>query len=407
MNIIVLGINHKTAPVEVREKYSFKEEELPDALQTLKNIEEVLECVILSTCNRVELYALMLTEDIEGLLDFLSGRARLKGHSLDQLRTLLYSHLNEKALEHICRVSSGLDSMVVGEPQIFGQMKDAYNIALRAGTAGPIFRSLFPQVFSLVKKINSATNIGRNNVSVSYAAVSLARKIFKNIQGKSVMILGAGEMGELTVRNLMGQGVKRVYVSNRTFEKAVKVAETLRGIPIMLYELFEYLPKVDIIISSISAEDYVIRREDALKFQSLRNGKPLIIIDISVPRSIDPKIAGLEYIYLYNIDDLKSVVESGLSLRIEEAQKANKLIEDKIQTILRQLKADDIEPTIAFLSNTAEDIRRQEYEKLMSSLNISEGEKCRIESFSRSVVGQIVHQSIIKMREYVNTMKFK
>ena len=407
MNIIVLGINHKTAPVEVREKYSFKEEELPDALQTLKNIEEVLECVILSTCNRVELYALMLTEDIEGLLDFLSGRARLKGQSLDQLRTLLYSHLNEKALEHICRVSSGLDSMVVGEPQIFGQMKDAYNIALRAGTAGPIFRSLFPQVFSLVKKINSATNVGRNNVSVSYAAVSLARKIFKNIQGKSVMILGAGEMGELTVRNLMGQGVKRVYVSNRTFEKAVKVAETLRGIPIMLYELFEYLPKVDIIISSISAEDYVIRREDALKFQSLRNGKPLIIIDISVPRSIDPKIAGLEYIYLYNIDDLKSVVESGLSLRIEEAQKANKLIEDKIQTILRQLKADDIEPTIAFLSNTAEDIRRQEYEKLMSSLNISEGEKCRIESFSRSVVGQIVHQSIIKMREYVNTMKFK
>ena len=407
MNIIVLGINHKTAPVEVREKYSFKEEELPDALQTLKNIEEVLECVILSTCNRVELYALMLTEDIEGLLDFLSGRARLKGQSLDQLRTLLYSHLNEKALEHICRVSSGLDSMVVGEPQIFGQMKDAYNIALRAGTAGPIFRSLFPQVFSLVKKINSATNIGRNNVSVSYAAVSLARKIFKNIQGKSVMILGAGEMGELTVRNLMGQGVKRVYVSNRTFEKAVKVAETLRGIPIMLYELFEYLPKVDIIISSISAEDYVIRREEALKFQCLRNGKPLIIIDISVPRSIDPKIAGLEYIYLYNIDDLKSVVESGLSLRIEEAQKANKLIEDKIQTILRQLKADDIEPTIAFLSNTAEDIRRQEYEKLMSSLNISEGEKCRIESFSRSVVGQIVHQSIIKMREYVNTMKFK
>jgi glutamyl-tRNA reductase len=188
------------------------------------------------------------------------------------------------------------------------------------------------------------------------------------------MILGAGEMGELTVRNLMGQGVERVYVLNRTFEKAVKVAETLRGIPIMLYELFEYLPKVDIVISSISAEDYVIRREEALKSQSLRNGKPLIIIDISVPRSIDPTIAGLENIYLYNIDDLKSVVESGLSLRTEEAQKANKLIEDKIQTILRQLKADDIEPTIAF---------------------------------SRSLVGQIVHQSILKMREYVNTMKFK
>jgi len=407
MNIVVLGINHKTAPIEVREKYSFKEEELPEALQTLKNIEEVLECVILSTCNRVELYALTLTEDIEGLLDFLSGRARSEGQSPDQLRTLLYSHLNEKALEHICRVSSGLDSMVVGESQIFGQIKDAYNSALRAGTAGSIFRSLFPQVFSLVKKINSVTNVGRNNVSVSYAAVSLARKTIENLQGKSVMILGAGEMGELTVRNLVGQGVKGVYVSNRTFDKAVKVAETLSGVPIMLYELMEYIPKVDIVISSISAENYVVNLEEALKFQPQRNGKPLIIIDISVPRSIDPRISGLEDIYLYNIDDLKSVVESSLSLRTEEAQKANKLIADKIQKILRQLKADDIEPTIVFLSKAAEDIRRQECNMLMSSLDISEAEKSKIESFSRSLVSQIVHQSIVKMREYVNIMKFK
>ena len=407
MNIIVLGMSHKTAPVEIREKYSFNEEDLPEALKTLKNVEGILECAILSTCNRVELYALTLTEEVEGLLDFLLKRSDLKQQSIDRLRPLIYMHKNEKALEHICRVSSGLDSLVVGEPQIFGQMKDAYTIALQTGTTGPVFRSLFPQVFSLVKKIHSATDVGRSNVSVSYAAISLARKIFKDIRGLSIMIIGAGEMGELTVRNLMSHGAKRVFVSNRTFEKAVKLADTYSGIPIMLYELVEYLPRVDIVISSVGGEEYVINRKEAVEVQSIRNAKPLIIIDISVPRSIDPNITGLENIYLYNIDDLKSVVESGLSLRIEEAQKANKLIGDRVQTILSQLKADDIEPAIIFLSHAAEEIRQQECAKLASSLGISASQKSKIESFSKSLVGQVVHQAIVKMREYVNTMKFK
>lgn len=407
MNIIVLGMNHKTAPVDVRERYSFKEEELPEALRELKNIEEVLECVILSTCNRVEVYALTLTENTEALVDFLSRRTRSGANPEAQILPLLYSHVNEKALEHICRVSSGLDSLVVGEPQIFGQVKDAYNIAVQAGATGPIFRSLFPQVFSLVKRIQSGTNIGRNNVSVSYAAISLARSIFKNLNSQKVLILGAGEMGELTVRNLVSQGVKRVYVSNRTFEKAVRLAESFEGVPIMLYELPEYLPLVDIVISSISTERYIVSLEDAERVRSLRSGKPLIIIDISVPRSIDPQVACLQNIYLYNIDDLKSVAESGLAMRNEEAQKAHRIIEDKVQTILRQLKADDIEPAIAYLNRTAEEIRRLEYEKLLDSLGVTEDERSKIEVFSRSLAGQIVHQSIVKMREYVNLMKFK
>jgi glutamyl-tRNA reductase len=407
MNIIALGMSHKTTPVEIREKYSIKEDDLPTALQTLRNADDVLECMILSTCNRIELYALTLTEDAQALTDLLFKNEHLSETSQNQLAPLVYVHKNKQALEHICRVSSGLDSMVVGEPQIFGQVKQAYNTASKEGTTGPVFRSLFPQVFSLVKKIQSGTNIGKSNVSVSYAAISLARKIFKDIQGQTVMILGAGEMGELTVRNLMGQGAKRLYVSNRTFEKAVKLAETFNGTPIMFYELFEYLPKVDIVISSISAPEYIIRKEDALNVPSLRNGKPLIIIDISVPRSVDPGVAGLQDVYLYNIDDLKSVVESGLSLRAEEAQKANKLIEEKVQTILSQLKADDIEPAIAFLSRTAEEIRRREYEELMNSAGVPEGQKDKIESFSRSLTGQIVHHAIAKMREYVNTTKFK
>jgi glutamyl-tRNA reductase len=407
MNIIALGMSHKTAPVEIREKYAIKEAGLQEALLKLKDIEEVLECMILSTCNRVELYALMLTADVEALADFLSRMGQHGGDHPAQLRPLLYSHINERALEHICRVSAGLDSMVVGEPQIFGQMKEAYNTAQQAGTTGSVFRSLFPQVFSLVKKIQTSTSVGRNTVSVSYAAVSLARKIFNNIQGQSVMIIGAGEMGELTVRNLMGQGAKRLYVTNRTFEKAVKIAEEFRGIPLMLYELSDYLPRVDIVISSISSEGYIINPADVMKAQNLRNGKPIILIDISVPRSVDPKSADIENVHLYNIDDLKSVVESALSLRAEEAEKANRLIGDKVQTILTQLKADDIEPTIAFLSSAAEEIRHREYETLMNSLALPEDQRGKVEAFSKSLVGQIVHQSIAKMREYVNTMKFK
>jgi glutamyl-tRNA reductase len=407
MNIVVLGMSHKTVPVEIREDYSFKEEDLPAALKTLKNIEGVLECAILSTCNRVELYALMLTEDVGGLRDFLLKRNNLKEPSSDQIQRYIYIYQNENALEHLCRVSSGLDSMVLGEPQIFGQMKDAYELAVDTGTVGSVFRSLFPQIFSLVKKVRSVTDIGRNNVSVSYVAVNLARKIFNDIQGRSVMILGAGEMGELTVRNLMSNGVKKVYVSNRTFEKAVKLAETFNGIPIMFYELFEYLPKTDIVISSINAQGYVINREQVAETCALRNGKPLILIDISVPRSINPNVAGLEKVYLYNIDDLKSVAESGLLIRTEEAEKANQIIRDRAQTILNKLNTYDMVPAIISLRTIAEEIRLQEYDKLMSALNVPDDQKSLIESHGKSMVSQIVYHTIVKMREYVNTMKFK
>jgi len=407
MNIVAIGMNHKTVPIEIREKYSFEEQNLPEALRALKNVEGVLECAILSTCNRVELYALMLTEEPKGILDFLFKRDNLKEFASGQIQSYIYTYKNEKALEHLCGVSSGLDSMVLGEPQIFGQMKDAYKLAVDAGTAGPVFRSLFPQIFSLVKKVRSVTNIGRSNVSVSYIAVNLARNIFNDIQGRSVMILGAGEMGELTVRNLMSHGVKRVYVTNRTFEKAVKLAETFNGIPVMFYELFEYLPKVDIVISSVNVEGYIINREEVVEASSLRNGKPLIIIDISVPRSVNPNVVGLENVYLYNIDDLKSVAESNLSIRTEEAEKASQIIRDRVQTMMNKLNTHDIVPAIVSLRNMAEGIRQQEYEKLMSSLNVSEDQKDLIESYSKSIVSQIVHHTIVKMREYVNTMKYK
>jgi glutamyl-tRNA reductase len=297
--------------------------------------------------------------------------------------------------------------MVLGEPQIFGQVKDAYRLAVDAGAAGSVFRSLFPQVFSLVKKVRSLTDIGRSNVSVSYVAVNLARKILGDIRGRNVMILGAGEMGELTVRNLVNQGVKRVYVTNRTFEKAVKLAETFNGIPVMFYELSEYLSKVDIVMSSVSAEGYIIDQEELAKARSLRNGKPLIIIDISVPRSVNPSVGALEGVHLFNIDDLKSIAESSLSIRSEEAQKANQIIRERAQTILHKLNTHEMVPAILSLRNVAEEIRHQECQKLLNSLDASEDQKDLIESFSKSMVRQIVHHSIVKMREHLNTIRYK
>jgi len=407
MNIVAVGMSHKTVPIEIREKYSFKEEDLPEALKALKNIEEVLECAILSTCNRVEIYALTLIDDVEKIKDFLFKKDNSSELPIDKIQSYIYIHKNGKAVEHLCRVSSGLDSMVRGEPQVFGQMKDAYKLAVDTGAAGPVFRSLFPQIFSLVKKVRSVTDIGRSNVSVSYVAVNLARNIFRDIEGRSVMILGAGETGELTVRNLVSHGVKSVYVSNRTYEKAVNLAETFKGIPIMFYELFEYLPKADIVISSVSAQGYVINREEVAEVCTLRDGKPLILIDISVPRSINPNVAGLENVYLYNIDDLKSVAESNLLIRTEEAEKANQIIRERSQSILNSLNSPDLAPAIISLRNVAEEIRHEEYEKLISALNIPEDQKGLIECYSKSIVNKVVHHTIVKMREYINTIKYK
>lgn len=205
MNIIVLGMSHKTTPVEIREKYSIKEVDLPAALKELKDVEDVLECVILSTCNRIEIYALTVNDNTEDIIDFLFKRGIPFVPIGDQRQRWVYTFEKEQALEHLCRVSSGLDSMVLGEPQISGQMKDAYNLALNSGTAGSVFRSLFPQIFSAVKEVRSLTNIGEANVSVSSVAVSLVRRVFGDIRGTTVMILGAGEMGELTVRNLLNR----------------------------------------------------------------------------------------------------------------------------------------------------------------------------------------------------------
>ena len=406
MNIFVTGLSHRTAPIELREKYAFREEEVSKSLHQIKSLEGVMECLIVSTCNRVEIYFLTSEQNGDSVKKYLQKRAQARG-AYSQNDEIIYTYKNEKAVEHICRVSAGLDSMVLGEPQIFGQIKDAYNIALEAGAAGPVFRSLFNQVFGLVKKIRSSTELGHSNISISHVAVSLARKLFNDLNNCNVLILGAGEMAELTVRALKSQGAKRVFVTNRTFEKAVSLARTLNGTPIMLYELSDYLPSIDILICSISSENFILNRADIENVVSQKADRPLVIIDISVPRSINPEISSMSNIHLYNIDDLRSIAEANLNLRISEAEKISAIITEKAQRILRNLTTDKTISDIVEIRSSAETIRRDELEKLLSSIELSESQKNKIEEFSRSVMNKILHKAISKMREQSSYKDFK
>lgn len=407
MNLFVAGLNYKTAPIEVREKYAFSENEIKEALTNIRNIGGILECLILSTCNRVEIYFLTADDNGDSVRRFMKERAGGLEAANENHDDIIYLYKNEKAIEHICGVSAGLDSMVLGEPQIFGQIKDAYNLAMESGAAGPVFRSLFNQVFGLVKKIRSSSEIGRSNISVSHIAVGLARKLFNDLRTCNLLVVGAGEMAELTVQALKSQGARRVFVTNRTFERAVSLARILNGTPIMLYELPDYLPSMDIVICSIAGQTYFLGRADLESFTIDRENRPLVFIDISVPRSVNPEVASLKNVYLYNIDDLRSIAETNLSFRMAEAEKIKAIIKEKAQRILRNLNTDKTISDIVEIRVSAEAIRRNELEKVLSAIEASEGQRAKIEAFSRSLVNKILHKALEKIREHSSYQDFK
>ncbi len=331
MHFVIIGLSHKTAPVEVREKVSFSTGQQKNAVRTLLESGTASEAMILSTCNRVEIHALMHAPDAvalkQFLIDFHPNAGNIDGH--------LYAHIDTDAVRHVCMVAAGLDSMVIGEPQIFGQLKDALNTALEFDMPQPTLKRLFDRIFSIVKKVRSKTKIGELPVSVSYAAVNLAQSMFGSIKGKRVMLLGAGNTGALTLRNLMSHGVGEVFIVNRTFQKAVEVSEKFNATPIMIHELAEYLPKVDILISSLTVPDFFIRRTDMEKALQKRIGSPLFIIDISVPRSLDPDIGTLAGATLYNIDHLHAISENNTEKRKIEVQKSMLIIEQSTADFLQ------------------------------------------------------------------------
>ena len=348
MHIIVSGLSHKTAPVEIREALTFPEHGLGEALNTLTSYPHINEGVILSTCNRTEIYAVAADIDSgrQNIISFLEDCHGLKDCSIEDY---LYFHDSLAAVNHLFRVVSSLDSMVVGEAQILGQAKDAYASAFDAQTTNLVLNRLFRQAFAVGKRVRTETDIGENAVSISYAAVQLAKKVFSDLTGKSVMIVGAGKMSELTAKHLLANGVSDVIITNRSFDRAVDMAKVFKGRAVEFDHLVDEMAGADIVISSTGAPDFVINKEDMKAVMAKRRHRPIFLIDIAVPRDIDPDANNVDNVYVYDIDDLQSVVESNLAERSREAKGAEKIIKAEIQDFLAWQSSLEVVPTIAEL----------------------------------------------------------
>lgn len=396
MNIVLVGLNHKTAPVEIREKFSFPESLLGKYLSQLVASPLVSEGLILSTCNRVEICT--TTENVPETFDFLSrflfeSSRENPAIPFSQFTRHLYFYSSEDAISHIFRVSSSLDSMVVGEPQISGQLKEAFDYAMINKSTGVILNKLFKKAISVAKRVRTQTKISENAVSVSYAAVGLARKIFGDLSGKTVLLVGAGEMSELAARHLVNNGVKTVMVTNRNYQRAVELAREFNGVSVKFDDLKTDLAEADIVICSTGAPYFLIDREMVEHAISRRKNRPVFLVDISVPRNIDPKVNSLDNVFLYDIDDLQSVVEANLKERMKEAEKAELIISEEVETMDRWLKSLNVVPTIIAIREKVESIRKTEVEKTIAKwgTEISQDEINAIENLSQNIINKILH----------------
>jgi len=391
MNILIVGLNHKTAPIEVREKIAFAGPKLEEAINILKKSNTVKENIILSTCNRVEIYAGVSDMDsgIESIKDFLSEFHKV---SRDLLDKSLYLHKGTEAIRHMYRVASSLDSMVVGEPQILGQLKDAYDTALKNKTTGVLLNKLMRKSVSVAKRIRTETRIAASAVSISFAAVELAKKIFGDLPSKSFMLLGAGEMAELAARNLINSGVKEVCITNRTIARAEELASEFHGKVVPFENFTNELLHTDIVICSTGAPHYILLKEQVHKTMKERKQKPMFIIDISVPRNIDPQINDLDNVYLYDVDSLQGIVDTNVQERAKEAEKAEQIVDEEIGSFLKWHASLAATPTVVALRNKAEEIRKAEFEKTVKKLGPMEEEKIRaIEYLTVSIVNKLIH----------------
>jgi len=399
MGIIVVGLSHKTAPVDVREKLSFPEATVPDALKTLMGYEGIKESLILSTCNRVEIYSSVQesARGIEQIKKFIADYHHLSAKALDQS---LYVHSDAQGVRHTFRVASSLDSMVVGEPQILGQLKDAFDLALKTKTTSTVLNKLLKKAISVAKRVRTETRIAESAVSISFAAVELARKIFGSLDGKTVMLLGAGEMAELAARHLLNNGVKSVLVANRTFERAVELAREFNGSAVRFDDFPAEMVMADILICSTGASTYVVKHDVVSRALKNRRQKPIFMIDISVPRNIEPDVNNIDNVFLYDIDDLQGVVNSNIEGRAREAEKAEEIIMREVETYLAWERSLDAVPTIVELRDKVDEIRKRELEKTFGQLNgINDDQRRTIEALSSAIVNKIVHAPIVVLKQ--------
>ncbi|AFQ28356.1 glutamyl-tRNA reductase [Bacillus thuringiensis] len=399
MHILVVSVNYRTAPVEFREKLTFQAAELERAMNTLQNQKSVLENVIVSTCNRTEIYAVVdqLHTGRYYIKKFLADWFQLE---IEEVAPYLTIFEQDGAIDHLFRVTCGLDSMVVGETQILGQIKDSFLEAQQVKATGTIFNELFKQVITLAKRAHSETTIGESAMSVSYAAVELGKKIFGELTDCHVLILGAGKMGELALQNLYGSGARKVTVMNRTLSKAEVMAEKYMGHAKSLSELQCALLEADILISSTGASEYVITKEMMTKVEKMRSGRPLFMVDIAVPRDIDPAIDELEGSFLYDIDDLQGVVEANRAERLKEAEKIQFMIEEEIVLFKTWLSTLGVVPLISALRDKALAIQSETMVSLERKIpNLSDREKKVISKHTKSIINQLLKDPILVAKE--------
>ncbi|MBO1514737.1 glutamyl-tRNA reductase [Metabacillus bambusae] len=399
MHILVVGLNYKTAPVEIRERLTFQPNELSDAMKQLKDQKSILENVIVSTCNRTEIYA---------VVDQLhTGRYYIKafladwfGIDKDEITPYLTIFEQDGALEHLYKVACGLDSMILGETQILGQVRSSFLLAQENDSIGTIFNQLFKQVITLAKRSHSETDIGANAVSVSYAAVELAKKIFGDLKTKHVLILGAGKMGELAVQNLHGNGVGKVTVMNRTLQKAEELANRFNGKAKGINELQCGLVEADILISSTGAKDFVISKEMMSQVEKLRKGRPLFMVDIAVPRDLDPKLAELDGVFLYDIDDLQGIVEANLQERKVAAEKIELMIEAEIVQFKQWINTLGVVPVISALRQKALTIQAETMQSIERKMpDLTDRERKVLSKHTKSIINQLLRDPIVKVKE--------
>ncbi len=396
MTLLALGINHKTAPVAVREKVAFAPDLLPAQLRDANSASGMQEIVILSTCNRTELYCTVEGVQPEQLLAWLE---QTHGVSQQELLDCHYCLSDEEAVKHLFRVASGLDSLILGEPQILGQMKSAYAVAQEAGTIGPELGRLFRQTFSVAKKVRTDTAIGENPVSVAYAAVNLAQRIFSDLSKSRALLIGAGETIDLVAKHLVDAGVSDITVANRTLARAEALAEQFGAKAILLSDIPDALFKADMIISSTASPLPILGKGAVERAMKKRKHAPMFMVDIAVPRDIEAEVAEVNDVYLYNLDDLKDIIEENVRARQDAALDAQEIIEAGSSDFMRQLRTLDAVTTLKAFRQHAESIRDSELEKAMKRLSKGDDVQKVMATLASMLTNKLIHRPTVSMRE--------
>ncbi|MBW1612794.1 MAG: glutamyl-tRNA reductase [Deltaproteobacteria bacterium] len=398
IKIVNIGMNHETAPVELRELAAFGGHNIDEVMNAISSIKDIKESIVLSTCNRVEI--LFTTDNEKGgtesVIDFLCRYSQI---SREKLLPILYIYNDQEAIRHIFRVGASLDSLIIGEPQILGQVKEAYRIAVDHKSSSVILNKLMHRTFSLAKKIRTETEISGSAVSISFAAVELGKKIFGDLEGKKVLLIGAGEMAELAATYLVHNRVDKIKVANRTFRRAVEVADQFHGETISFEEIGDQLLYIDIVITSTASPEPIISSDQVKKAMKGRKNRPLFFIDIAVPRNVESRVNEIENAFVYNMDDLKGIIESNLSKRKNEAVKAERMVDEEVIKFSEWLKTLDVVPTIVALKEKCKKIRQIELKKTLSRLgNLTPEQRKRVEDLALSITKKVLNDPIVFLK---------